>query len=482
MTFGLPLRFIVGAAAGMVAWAIMEPSSPRYGDAAWMQWESVIMYLHAALVGVAIGAMNGLQQGGRINLARSALLSLFFGMVGASVGSGIGSFVIGVLYAGQIENNPIARVIALTPIAAMLGAGIGGSSLNVKRMVQGLVGGAIAGAVGGILFDPIGVALGRLQITMNNVPAGQVTEVGDVSRAVYFTLSGALISLFIGLVDRLARSAWLRMELGRNEGREWSLDYAENFIGRSEGAQIPLFGDPNVAPAHAVIRREQGQYVLYDGGTAMGTGVNGHRIHSSVLRPGDVVQIGNFALQFQMRAGASPVKLPDHRVAGPHASASSGLFAAPASPGIPTQGNPTQGNPSQGIPTQGFPNPAAPIPNLAPTQAMPAANLQPTMAYAAAPVSTGFGLRVLDGPMAGQVIAINGPVELGRGSPQWPMAYDGQASRRHAQISPSPGGVMVQDLGSTNGTFVNGARIPTAEARPGDVIRIGGTNFRVEPV
>jgi pSer/pThr/pTyr-binding forkhead associated (FHA) protein len=461
MTFGLPLRFIVGAVAGLIAWAIMEPSSPRYGDPAWMQWENVIMLLHAALVGAAIGAMNGLQQGGRVNLIRGTFLSLFFGMVGASVGRGIGSAIAAMLFSGRIDGNPIARVIALTPIAALLGAGIGGSSLNVKRMVQGLVGGAIAGAVGGILFDPIGAVIGSLQIAMNNVPAGARGEVGDVPRAVYFTLSGALISLFIGLVDRLARTAWLRLELGRNEGREWALDFSENFIGRSEGAQIPLFGDPNIAPAHAVIRREHGQYVLHDGGSPMGTGVNGQRVQSVVLQPGDVVQIGHFAIHFQMRAGVAPVRTTDHRV----------MAAAPASVAQPA-------------PT-GAPAPfSAPMPGtpLAPTQAIPAASLQPTMAYASAPIATGYGLRVMDGPMAGQLVAVTGPIELGRDSAQWPMAYDSQASRRHALVSPSPAGVMVQDLGSTNGTMVNGQRIASAEARPGDVIRIGGTNFRVEPV
>jgi len=61
------------------------------------------------------------------------------------------------------------------------------------------------------------------------------------------------------------------------------------------------------------------------------------------------------------------------------------------------------------------------------------------------------------------------------------MAYDSQASRRHASVTPLPTGVALTDLGSTNGTFLNGQRVQTASARFGDTIKIGGTTFRVEP-
>jgi hypothetical protein len=55
------------------------------------------------------------------------------------------------------------------------------------------------------------------------------------------------------------------------------------------------------------------------------------------------------------------------------------------------------------------------------------------------------------------------------------------ASAHHARIDPRPDGVWVSDLGSTNGTFVNGDRI-TAERllEPGDVVRVGETELRLE--
>jgi predicted component of type VI protein secretion system len=58
---------------------------------------------------------------------------------------------------------------------------------------------------------------------------------------------------------------------------------------------------------------------------------------------------------------------------------------------------------------------------------------------------------------------------------------DGEVSRRHAVVRPVEGGIEIQDLGSTNGTWVNERRVnsPTV-VRPGDVLRLGRTKFSVE--
>ncbi len=56
------------------------------------------------------------------------------------------------------------------------------------------------------------------------------------------------------------------------------------------------------------------------------------------------------------------------------------------------------------------------------------------------------------------------------------------ASSRHARFEARRDGIYLEDLGSTNGTFVNGERV-TRERRlvPGDLIRIGETDLRFEP-
>jgi pSer/pThr/pTyr-binding forkhead associated (FHA) protein len=53
----------------------------------------------------------------------------------------------------------------------------------------------------------------------------------------------------------------------------------------------------------------------------------------------------------------------------------------------------------------------------------------------------------------------------------------GDASRRHAEILPAEGGFALRDLGSTNGTWVNGERIEERALHPGDRIQIGSTEI-----
>jgi pSer/pThr/pTyr-binding forkhead associated (FHA) protein len=62
-----------------------------------------------------------------------------------------------------------------------------------------------------------------------------------------------------------------------------------------------------------------------------------------------------------------------------------------------------------------------------------------------------------------------------------PIESDEYASSHHARFEPRRDGVYVEDVGSTNGTFVNGIRL-TRERRltPGDTVRIGETDLRFE--
>ena len=60
--------------------------------------------------------------------------------------------------------------------------------------------------------------------------------------------------------------------------------------------------------------------------------------------------------------------------------------------------------------------------------------------------------------------------------------YDPTISRRHAELRLTDGGVQVKDLGSSNGTFLNGARVTEAVAGENDVITFGNVAFRVKSV
>jgi hypothetical protein len=75
------------------------------------------------------------------------------------------------------------------------------------------------------------------------------------------------------------------------------------------------------------------------------------------------------------------------------------------------------------------------------------------------------------------------PLTVGRGTNNdVSLPNDEYASTRHARFEPRRDGVWIEDVGSTNGTFVNGIRL-TRERRlaPGDVVRVGETDLRYEP-
>jgi predicted component of type VI protein secretion system len=86
-------------------------------------------------------------------------------------------------------------------------------------------------------------------------------------------------------------------------------------------------------------------------------------------------------------------------------------------------------------------------------------------------------LEIVEGPGAGKQVPVDGVLDVGR-DPGLALHLDedGQVSRRHARFSRSSGGVVLEDLGSTNGTYLNEQPISTPRMlRPGDKVRLGLT-------
>jgi predicted component of type VI protein secretion system len=71
---------------------------------------------------------------------------------------------------------------------------------------------------------------------------------------------------------------------------------------------------------------------------------------------------------------------------------------------------------------------------------------------------------------------------VGRAATSDVPIFDPTISRRHAELQLAAGGVLVRDLGSSNGTFLNGARISEATATDGDVVTFGKVAFHVRPL
>src|SRR4051812_41240948 len=92
-------------------------------------------------------------------------------------------------------------------------------------------------------------------------------------------------------------------------------------------------------------------------------------------------------------------------------------------------------------------------------------------------------LKIVGGNAAGQTIPLEQELVIGRSTPGLgSLGGDSEISRVHARVFHDPTGrLMVEDLGSTNGTFVNGNRVSGATPlNPGDQVRVGQSTMTVE--
>ena len=89
-------------------------------------------------------------------------------------------------------------------------------------------------------------------------------------------------------------------------------------------------------------------------------------------------------------------------------------------------------------------------------------------------------LEIVEGPDSGRQVPLDHPLEIGREGGADIVLDDELVSRRHVRVSPENSGAVVEDLGSLNGSFVNGDEIhsPT-RLGAGDQLLVGVTVFEL---
>jgi pSer/pThr/pTyr-binding forkhead associated (FHA) protein len=464
---------ILGAMGGLLGWLIVEPFPYLTSDQQRLVDMTAVSILGAILggcIGLAIGVSEGIAGGTRAKFQRAAGLGALVGIAGGLLGLWMGQTLYATLGGNPYGTAPsifqffwqiMARSLGWALIGVGVGFSVGVPTQSGRKIRHGVIGGLIGGFLGGFSFQTL--AQSRLPFT------------GEALRMIGFTTIGASVGFFVSLVDEALKQAWVRVLVGRNEGKEHILDRSVNVIGRDELAEVPLFGDLSVAREHALIERVGSRHVLRDAGAPSGSLVNGQRVAEAVLRDGDRIQIGGHTIVFYEKATASRLRRP---VDVPRAPAVPIPAAAPGvCPFCGTAKDPLTGacacavaEPQAGA-APAWENPFAPAASA--TVSMPAT--EPAR-------GAGAALIALSGPCAGQTFPLgDGPAVIGR-DPAAEVAFpsDPTVSRRHATLSWDGAAWVLRDEGSTNGTFVNGARVSQHVLRAGDQIRVGANELRLQ--
>jgi pSer/pThr/pTyr-binding forkhead associated (FHA) protein len=235
------------------------------------------------------------------------------------------------------------------------------------------------------------------------------------------------------------------------DGREYSVGSRPLSLGRDAGSDVVVSGS-EVSRLHAEIRNEPDGYILVDI-SVNGTYVNGERIGKThLLARADVIRIGNDEFRFYADA-ASP--------ASPK--------AAPESPAPPDPPPPPQGA------AQRLSDTMHGMPEEEPTRR----DTPPSPE--AAPLAS---LLFRSGDFKGRRLPIKVPVvNIGRGDYNDIVIGDPSVSTMHAKLQRREAVWILTDLGSTNGTFVEGERLSgETPLSPGTTIRFGDVIALFEPL
>ncbi|MER5980838.1 FHA domain-containing protein [Streptomyces sp. NPDC001857] len=249
-------------------------------------------------------------------------------------------------------------------------------------------------------------------------------------------------------------------------GRTWTLDPSRNYtLGRDPQGDIVL-DDARVSWRHATVSFNGRGWVLEDHGSTNGTYVQGRRVQQVDIGPGSAVHLGNATdgPRLNLSGAAEPVAQPQQQ---PYAAQSANAgWSQPA----PPQPQADWQQPQQ---------PQQPAPHV-PQQP------GPSESYVSKEAGDGAGAPPVYGdrsPTTFHQFSFGRVMRIGRALENDLVVSDLQVSRNHAEFHSTPDGRMeIRDLGSHNGTYVNGQPIAKGGSQllgPTDVVGVGHSTFRI---
>ncbi|CAL9410734.1 ABC transporter ATP-binding_permease protein [Streptomyces sp. enrichment culture] len=272
-----------------------------------------------------------------------------------------------------------------------------------------------------------------------------------------------------------------------SNGRTWTLDPSRSYaLGRDPQGEL-VFDDARVSWRHATISFNGRSWVVEDHGSTNGTFVHGQRVQQTELGAGTVLNLGNandgprVSLSgAPAQAGAPQAQPQQQPYAAQGANAGWAQQAPPAQEPFQQQAPPQQ-HQAQAAQHQaqqaGWQQPQQAAPQ--PQQAAPHFPQQqgPGGAAGAPPV---YGDR---SPTTFHQFSLGRVMRIGRALENELVVSDLQVSRHHAEFHSTPDGRMeIRDLGSHNGTYVNGQPIAKGGSQllgPTDIVGVGHSTFRI---
>ncbi|GAA2594301.1 FHA domain-containing protein [Streptomyces roseoviolaceus] len=249
-----------------------------------------------------------------------------------------------------------------------------------------------------------------------------------------------------------------------SNGRTWTLDPSRAYtLGRDPQGDV-VFDDARVSWRHATVSFNGRSWVIEDHGSTNGTFVQGQRIHHLELGPGSAVNLGNATDGPLLNLSGAAAS-----VATPQAQPQQQPYAAQgANPGWAQQAPHQQQAPQAGW--------QQPQPQQQPGGHIP--QQQGPGGAAGAPPAHGDR-----SPTTFHQFSLGRVMRIGRALENELVVSDLQVSRNHAEFHATPDGRMeIRDLGSHNGTYVNGLPIPKGGGQllgPADVVGVGHSTFRI---
>jgi hypothetical protein len=293
---------VFGALGGLLGWMLFSIFGNKVASEGALTRQ---LLQDGALVGAGIGyfvvGVEAIRDRSWLRFVRLATYGVVLGALGGALGMLVAERVNYALVGGigAIRGSPVkflgtvlTRGLGFLFLGLAVGLSEGVAARSLGKVSYGSLGGALGGFLGGSLFGL--VYLVTLQRGADAAFAG----------AAGFVLMGACIGSLSALVQGVFQPASVKVVRGWQEGREYPLDKDETLLGRDEHADIALFRDMKVEKRHAVIRRDDGRYLLVNNGAPPEqTRVNDAAVAGrSELHDGDRVQLGNVVLRFQLRA------------------------------------------------------------------------------------------------------------------------------------------------------------------------------------